>query len=101
MKWLIVLAVISGCKGDPDKCERAVRNYFQLTYWENADAEIAAAVPEKREEVRKDLLAKFEAAVQRDLDMIVSKCTSANNPTMMNCMIKAKTATQARSCTND
>ena len=101
MKWLIVLGLLGGCKGDPEKCERAVRNYSQLVYWEQADAEIAAAAPDQREPIRKAKLAKFEAEMQSRLDAVVSKCTSANNDKMTDCMIAAKTATQAKSCTQD
>jgi hypothetical protein len=100
MKWLLVLAVLSACKGDPEKCERAVRNYSQLVYWQEADAEIAATPPDKREPLRKKKLAMFEAEMQRSLDTIVSKCTSANNDTMTDCMINAKSAEQAKACTN-
>ncbi|MDB4956148.1 MAG: hypothetical protein JWO36_3717 [Myxococcales bacterium] len=96
---LAMLAGLAACKGDPDKCERAVRNYSQLVYWQEADAEIAATAPDRREAVRKKKLAAFEAELQRSLDTIVSKCTSANNDDMTNCMIEAKTGEQAKACT--
>ena len=101
MKWLVILPLFAACKGDPEKCERAVRNYSQLVYWQQADAAIAAAPPEQREPLRKNKLAAFEAEMQRSLDTIVSKCTSANNDTQTNCMIEAKTAEQAKACTKD
>ena len=101
MKWLVLIAVVSACKGDPEKCERAVRNYSQLVYWQEADAELAATPADKREPLRKKKLAMFEAEMQRSLDTIVSKCTSANNDEMTECMIAAKTSDQAKACTKD
>jgi hypothetical protein len=99
MRFVTVLLVLAlGCQGDPQKCEQAVRNYATLVYWKQADAEIAAAPPEKREQLRKDKLAEFQAQLDKGVQVLVSQCTSANNKEQINCMIEAKTAEQAKSC---
>jgi hypothetical protein len=95
----VVLAV--GCKGDPQKCEKAIRNYATLVYWKKADAEIAAAPPEKRGELRQQKLAEFEQQMNKGLETLVTQCTSANNKEEVNCMIEAKTAEEAKACTTD
>ena len=101
MKWLWALAFVTACKGDPQKCERALRNYMQLVYWEKADAEIAAAPAEKRDALRKDKLAEFEREMQQGLQTVTTQCVSANNDDTVNCMIGAKTAAQAKACVDD
>ena len=94
--WLVLLL---GCtRTDPDKCEKAIRNFAQLVYWEDAEKEIAAAPPDQREALRKDKLAKFERDLEKGITLDVSKCTSANFSDQVDCMIAAKTAKQARAC---
>jgi hypothetical protein len=99
MRLVTVLVVlVAACQGDPQKCEKAVRNYATLVYWKQADADIAAAPPEKREQLRKDKLAEFQSQLEKGLQVLVSQCTSANNKDQINCMIEAKTAEQAKEC---
>ena len=93
---LVTLAL--GCQGDPQKCEQAVRNYASLVYWKQADKEIAAAPPEKRDAMRQDKNAEFQAQLEKGLQTLVSQCTSANNKDQITCMIDAKTAEQAKAC---
>ncbi len=100
---LVTLALLFavGCKGDPEKCEAAVRNYASLVYWKSADAEIAAVPPEQRDALRKQKLAAFSANLEKGVQTLVTQCTSANNKDQINCMIEAKTADEAKACTKD
>jgi|SRR6185437_5776185 len=93
---VIVLAV--GCQADPKKCEQAVKNYSSLLYWESADREIGSAKPEAREALRKQKMDEYNQQLDRGLSTLVSQCQSADNNDMIDCMIKAKTAAEARSC---
>ncbi len=97
---LCALALLAGCRGDPQKCERAVRNYATLVFWQQADAAIAAVPPEQRAKIRNDKLAEFQSQLDRGLPMLVSQCTSANNKDQIECMIEARTADQAKHCTD-
>ena len=102
MRCLLAVLVLFGfaaaCKGDPAKCEKAARNYFTLVFWEKAEADIAAAPPEKRDELRKDLQAKFSVELEHNIDVVVSKCMSANNDDDVACLIDARTAKRAKEC---
>ena len=100
MRWLLLAIVAFGCKGNPEKCDKACRNYAQLVYWEKADAEIAAAPPEKRDELRKQKLTKFTNDLEKGITMCSSQCISASGmgDGQVDCMINAKTAQQAKDC---
>src|SRR5262245_11868078 len=87
-----------GCKGDPEKCDRACRNYFELVFWQKANAEIDQAPPAQRDELRKQKMAELANNLAEGVDLCTSKCTSANNDDTIDCLIKAKTADQARAC---
>ncbi len=91
---------LGGCKGDPTKCEKAIRNYTALVFWDAADKEIAAAPAADRAELRKKKLADYSAQLDRGLDMLTSQCVSANNDDQVQCMIDAKTADDAHKCTD-
>jgi hypothetical protein len=97
----LVVAFALGCKGDPVRCEKACRNYAELVYWAEADAEIEKAPPEKRDELRKQKLAEFARDLERGIDVCTSKCLSANNDADTDCLINAKTAKQAKACVTD
>jgi hypothetical protein len=103
MRWtlLLVCLVTLGCKGDPAKCEKGIRNYHSLLFWEKARPEIAAAPPEKRDQMLKDKTAELDHELEIGINMVVSKCTAAKNDTQIDCMIAAKTAQQARACSAD
>ncbi len=102
MRWLVVAVVIlAACKGDPEKCDRACRNYAQLVYWKQADAEIAAAPPAQRDELWKQKLAKFTADLEHGITMCSSQCITANNDKTIQCMLDAKSAEQAKACVSD
>lgn len=92
------IAAGTGCKGSPEKCDKGCRNYAELIYWKQADAEISAAPPEKRDELRKKKMGEFSHNLSRGIDLCTQQCVSANNDELINCMIEAKTAEQAKAC---
>jgi hypothetical protein len=98
---LFVSVLGIGCKGDPEKCEKACRNYAELVFWEKADAEISQAPVEKRDELRKQKLAEFTKNLENGINTCTSKCLSANKEDDIKCMIDAKTAKQAKACVED
>jgi hypothetical protein len=95
------LAFGAGCKGDAVKCEQGCRNYAQLMYWKDADAEIAKAPADKRDALRHQKLGEFGQKLDHGLDMCVSQCQAANGEDDINCLIAAKTADQAQACLKD
>lgn len=95
---LVLSALALGCKGSPEKCEKACRNYAELVYWKQADAEIMASPVEQRDELRKKKMGEFAHNLSKGVDMCTSKCMSANNDEITDCLINAKTADQAKNC---
>jgi hypothetical protein len=95
---LVFVAGCQSCKGDPEKCDRAARNYSQLVFWDQANAEIEKLPVAERDAARKQKMAEYAAGLEKGIDIVVSKCVSANNTDMTNCMIEAKTAKAARAC---
>ena len=98
---VVVLLLIAACKGDPEKCDRACRNYAQLVFWDQANAEISAAPPERRDALRKEKTAKFEADLEHGIDYCTSRCVSANYDKDVDCWLAAKTAKQVKACSAD
>jgi hypothetical protein len=94
----VVIVLALGCSADPKKCEQAVKNFSSLVFWDSADREIGSAKPEDREALRKTKLAEYNAQLDRGLTTLVSQCQSADNTDMVDCMIAAKTAEQAKAC---
>ncbi len=103
MRWLVVAIAIFGCKGNPEKCDKACRHYADLVFWQKADAEIAAAPPEQRDALRKQKLAKFTADLEKGITMCSSQCVSASgfSDSQVDCLINAKTAEQAKECSRN
>ncbi|MFT3692278.1 MAG: hypothetical protein QM831_04000 [Kofleriaceae bacterium] len=96
---LLLVVSLAACKeGDPEKCEAAVRNYGTLMFWRDADASIAKAPPEQRDELRKQKLAEFTQRMDQGLQTLVTQCVSANDKKTIQCMIDAKTADDAEKC---
>jgi hypothetical protein len=96
---LVVFATLAfGCKGDPEKCDKACRNYAELIFWDKANAEIEAAPADKRDELRKQKLSEFTKNLENGINACTSKCLSANNDTQTKCLLDAKTAKEARTC---
>lgn len=100
MRTLVLLLLVAtlGCKGDPEKCDKACRNYAELIFWEKANAEIDAAPADKRDELRKSKLAEFTKNLELGINTCTSKCLSANNDDQTKCLLEAKTAQAARTC---
>jgi hypothetical protein len=106
MRWLVALCFVfstgcGACKGDPEKCDRACRNYAQLVYWEQANAEIEKVPVAERDAARKQKMAEFAEKLEKGVDLCTSKCVSANNKEDMDCLIEAKTAAAAKACVTD
>jgi hypothetical protein len=95
---LLASTLAIGCKGDPEKCDQACRNYAELIYWDKANVEIEAAPVAQRDELRKQKLAEFTKNLENGMHACTSKCLSANNDTQIKCLIDAKTAKEARVC---
>src|ERR1700755_3544284 len=87
---------LAACRGDAVKCDQGCRNYFTLSFWNKADAEIARARGEQRDALRKQKLGELNQGMESGVDMCVSQCQAANNTADIECMIAAKTAEQAR-----
>ena len=99
MRLVLALGLLFGaCKGDMQKCDQACRNYGNLVYWKNAEAEIQAAPATQRDALRKKRLGEFDSKLENGVDMCVSQCQSANNDADIDCMIAAKTGDQAVAC---
>jgi len=102
MRWFVVSVVmLVACRSSPEKCERAIRHYAELVYWDEAEADIAKHPAAERDALRQKKLAAFEAEFARGVDLEVSKCTSANFSNRVDCMLEAKTAKQAKACMDD
>jgi hypothetical protein len=93
-----VPCLVLGCKGDRAKCEKAARNYATLVYWQRADAEIAKLPQDQRDADRKRRLAAFTNELESQIDFFVDQCVNANNDDQIDCMIAAKTGTDASKC---
>jgi hypothetical protein len=101
MRYLVAVLLVAtlGChKGNPETCDKVCRNYAELVYWEKANAEIAAAPAEKRDELRQQKLAEFTKNLELGINTCTSKCISADNDDTNKCVLAAKTAQQARAC---
>jgi len=102
MRSVLVVAMISltlaACKGDPQQCDLACRNFATLTHWKKVDPEIAAAPPEKREGMKKRAISEFENKLEDGIDQCIAQCVSAHNEEQTNCMIDAKSAEAVQAC---
>lgn len=97
---LLVLgpASLAGCKGDAKKCEAAARNFAEVVYKEKMEKELAELPADKREAARKEKLAAYANAVEKDIDFFIRQCVAANNDEQVECMIAAKTSKDAMKC---
>jgi hypothetical protein len=68
-------------------------------FWEQAEQEIAAAPVTERDALRKKKMGEFSHNLSKGVDMCSSKCMSANHTQDIDCLINAKTAKEAKSCT--
>jgi hypothetical protein len=99
---VIVLAAAlaaGGCaKPKAQDCEEAIRNWFTLIYWEDAEKEIAAAPPDQRDALRAAKLADRDKKLENGMELSVRQCRAAGDFDGVKCMKSARTATQARAC---
>ncbi|MBE7449853.1 MAG: hypothetical protein HS111_13410 [Kofleriaceae bacterium] len=94
-----VLAALVGCsRPSAEDCEAALRNWFTLVYWEEAEQEIAAAPPAEREALRQAKTAEKDKQLEGGLDLAVMQCRGARDHDGVKCMKEATTAAQARKC---
>jgi hypothetical protein len=99
MRLLLAAAIaLAACKGDPQKCDQAARNYATLTYWKRTDAEIARLPDAQQHLARSKKLSEFANGLEKDIDFFVQQCVSANNDDQVDCMIAAKTAEEVAKC---
>jgi hypothetical protein len=93
-----VLAAVGCNKPKAEDCEEAIRSWFTLIYWEDAEKAIAAAPLAEREAVRAEKLADRDACLKVGLDLSVRQCRAAGDFKFIECMKSARTATAARAC---
>jgi len=86
-----------GC-GNAADCDRGCRNYYQLHYWEEANAEIAKAPEAEREALRKQKLVDLEERTNAGIQLCIKQCTTAASKDEIKCMIAARTAPEAKKC---
>ena len=103
MRWLLALCFVfstgcQACKGDPEQCDRACRNYAELIFWEKANAEIDQLPVGERDALRKQKMAELARNLSEGIDLCTSKCVSANNTKTNDCLIAARTADAAKAC---
>jgi hypothetical protein len=92
------MLALSGCRGDPQRCQQACRNFGDLVYWKPAEAEIAKAPPDQRDALRKQRLGELSSRLEVHINLCVSQCVSVRDPATPDCLIAARTADQALAC---
>ena len=96
---LVGALAAAGCsKPKAEDCEEAIRNWFTLIYWEDAEKAIAAAPPEQRDALRAEKLADRDKKLEEGMDLSVRQCRAAGDFEGVKCMKAARTAAQARAC---
>lgn len=100
----LVLAVLSslavaGCdKASVQECDKGCRNYFTLHYWEEAEAEIAAAPEAERAALRADKERDYHERLKANLELCIQKCTSGAESGRATCWANAKSTEDAKKC---
>ncbi|HVV84604.1 MAG TPA: hypothetical protein VHE35_16160 [Kofleriaceae bacterium] len=96
---LVGALALSACKRPrAEDCEEAIRNWFSLIYWEDAEKEIAAAPPDQRDALRAAKLADRDKKLEAGLELSINQCRAARDFDGVKCMKAARTAAQARAC---
>jgi hypothetical protein len=95
-----IAGVLAGAcsRPSPSDCEAAVRNWFTLVYWDEAEKEIAAAPPAERDALRKAKADDKDQKLASGLDLAIRQCRSARDHDGVKCMKAATTGAQARAC---
>ncbi len=91
-------AVAACSRPSAEDCEAALRNWFTLIYWDDAEKEIAAAPAAQREALRQTKLADKDKKLADGMELGVLQCRGSRDHDGVKCMKAATTATQARTC---
>jgi hypothetical protein len=92
---ILALLLVLGCRGDAEQCRRACRNFGNLVEVRAIEVEVAAAPADQRDALRKT----EQDAFDHRIDVCVSECVRTNDRDATDCLIAAKTPTQAHACT--
>ena len=95
---LLLALLAAGCGANDGDCDKACRNYFQLHYWEEANAEIAVAPVAEREALRQQKLVQLEERTNKGIVLCVKQCRTAATKEQVACMLGAKTKAEAKTC---
>jgi hypothetical protein len=96
---LLTLSLVVGCSRPSAKdCEEAIRNWYTLVFWEKAEQEIAAAPPEKRDQMRIDKSKEKDAMLEKGITLAINQCRSSRDKDGVKCMKAASTAAEAKKC---
>lgn len=103
VRAVIVLSLLlTACdKASVQDCDRATRNFFKLKYWQQAEADIAAAPEAERVALRIQKQEELEPRMMKSLDLAVQKCVSGSDKAQVRCWTKATTVEQAEACKRD
>lgn len=99
---LLMAVVLLGCnKPSQQECETGCRNYFQLHYWAEADAAIAAAPAKIRAGLRSFWEVDYVWRELYQLPLCMTKCRSGADPQRAKCWGAARTVAESETCAND
>lgn len=99
---LLCSLLLAACsKPKVQDCDKAVRNYFKLKYWEEAEALIAEAPESERAALRIQKQEDLEPRMMKSIDLAVQKCVSGADKTRVACWTKATTVKEVEACHND
>lgn len=99
---LLSSVLLLGCKKPKvQDCDKAVRNYYKLQYWDLAEKEIAAAPEAERAALRIKKQEELEPRMMTGIDLAVNQCVSGADKHRVQCWIKATTVEQAEACKSD
>ena len=96
---IVALSLVVGCSRPSAKdCEESIRNWYTLVYWEKAEVEIAAAPPEKRDQMRIEMSKKKDEDLEKGITLAINQCRASRDKDGVKCMKAATTAAEAKKC---
>jgi hypothetical protein len=95
---LLLALAAAGCGANDGDCDKACRNYFQLHYWEEANAEIAGVPVAEREALRQKKLVELEERTNKGIVLCMKQCRTAATKEQVACLIDATTKAAAKEC---
>jgi hypothetical protein len=95
---LLLALLAAGCGASDADCDKACRNYFQLHYWEEANAEIAGVPVAEREALRQRKLVELEERTNKGIVLCVKQCRTAATKEQVACMLDAKSKADVVAC---